>query len=135
MSLPDNPIPQQDVPNANAEIIARQNDAFRRSMQFDEAKMFCRDHRIEGQYVVTVGIENLGPISPLLCFRMVAEFDEFSPENDPYGERDFGSFQFLDVRVLFKIDYYDTDYHYGSEDVSNPAKTRRVLTIMLSSEF
>jgi len=126
---------QQGVANAQAEIIAKQNDAFRRCFQFDDAKKYCRDHQIGGKCVSTLGVRNLGPIAPLLCFRMVAEFDEFSPENDPYGERDFGSFQFLDVRILFKIDYYDTDYKHGSEDASNPEKTRRVLTIMLSSEF
>ena len=38
-------------------------------------------------------------------------------------------------RVFWKLDYYDRDLRFGSEDAANPAVTRRVLTIMLSDEY
>ena len=62
-------------------------------------------------------------------------FDDFSPDNDPYGERDFGAFDYAGERIFWKIDYYDGTIRHGSEDPSDPAQTVRVLTIMLASEY
>lgn len=63
------------------------------------------------------------------------EFDAFSPDNDPYGEHDFGAVEIAGQRVFCKIDYYDTALEYGSPDPSDPAVTTRVLTVMLASEY
>lgn len=41
--------------------------------------------------------------------------------NDAHGERDFGQMTFRDMPVWFKIDYYDLDLEYGSEDPLMPA--------------
>ena len=37
--------------------------------------------------------------------------------------------------VWFKIDLYDTDYQFGSPEPSDPQQTRRVLTLLLPSEY
>lgn len=79
---------------------------------------------------------------------LVETFDAFTPDNDPYGERDFGAiYQDGDgcwtttrpskpvETVFWKIDAYDRDLRFGSKDPANPAVTRRVLTIMLASEY
>jgi hypothetical protein len=50
--------------------------------------------------------------------------------NDPHQERDFGSFEFLDRRWCFKIDYFDLSMHCGSPDPADPAVTTRVMTVM-----
>jgi hypothetical protein len=68
------------------------------------------------------------------------EFDEFTPDNDPHHEHDFGGFEYEGRRIFWKIDYYDraslgTGSDMGSEDPSDPAKTLRVLTIMLAEEY
>ena len=55
--------------------------------------------------------------------------------DDPYGERDFGAFEFQGARLFFKIDYYDLALEYGSENPADASITRRVLTIMLSEEY
>lgn len=56
-------------------------------------------------------------------------------ENDAHGERDFGAFEFRDERIFFKIDYYDLELTYGSEDPADPTQTRRIITIMLASDY
>ena len=66
----------------------------------------------------------------------VRDFDNFTEENDPYGEHDFGAFEVEGVgRIFFKVDYYDTDYSGGSDDPTDLEKTRRVLTVMLAEEY
>lgn len=56
-------------------------------------------------------------------------------EDDTYGERDFGAFTFRGQKVFFKIDYYDLNLEYGSEDPADASITARVVTIMLASEY
>jgi hypothetical protein len=62
-------------------------------------------------------------------------FDAFTPDNDPYRERDFGAFEHNGDRIFWKIDYYDRSMTKGSEDPSDPGQTLRLLTIMLASEY
>ncbi len=62
-------------------------------------------------------------------------FDEFTPDNDPYGEHDFGSVSVRGTKLFWKIDYYDLSLNFGSKDPADPAQTTRVLTIMLAEEY
>ena len=59
----------------------------------------------------------------------------FLKDNDPHGEHDFGALEYLGQNLFWKIDYYAPDMLHGSEDPSDIAKTVRVLTIMLASEY
>jgi hypothetical protein len=70
-----------------------------------------------------------------MVIRRVATFSEFTPENDPHGEHDFGSFALAGRKFFWKIDAYDKALEFGSEDPAGPSKTTRVLTIMLVSEY
>jgi hypothetical protein len=66
----------------------------------------------------------------------VERFDAFTQDNDPYGERDFGVFDYEGVgKIFWKIDYYAPDLMRHSDDPSDPRKTVRVLTIMLAEEY
>ena len=50
-------------------------------------------------------------------------------------ERNRGEFEFRGQTVYFSIDYYDLAREYGSEDPADPAKTRRVLMMMLRGDL
>jgi Protein of unknown function (DUF3768) len=66
---------------------------------------------------------------------MVRSFNDFNEDNDPYAEHDFGSVEFEGKEYFWKIDYYaDDSYEYGTEDPGSPS-TRRVMTVMHSSEY
>ncbi len=56
-------------------------------------------------------------------------------ENDAHGERDFGAFEFRGEKLFFKIDYYDLELTYGSEDPADASQTTRMITIMLASDY
>lgn len=88
-----------------------------------------------GQMFATDGICGLGSGIVPLIMKAVAEFDDFTRDNDPYGEHDFGALTVMGHRINWKVDYYDRDLKYGSPDPANPAVTTRVLTIMLASEY
>ncbi len=66
---------------------------------------------------------------------MTWEFDTFTPDNDPYGENDFGSREIEGELVYWKIDYYDKPMIHSSENPADEAATCRVLTIFLASEY
>lgn len=56
-------------------------------------------------------------------------------ENDAHGERDFGAFEFRGEKLFFKVDYFDLELTYGSEDPADASQTTRVITIMLASDY
>jgi hypothetical protein len=90
---------------------------------------------IGGQVVMTHGVSELPIDVKAEALLMVRSFNDFTEGNDPYGEHDFGSFEIAGDTFYWKIDYYDVDCRYGSEDPADPEKTTRVLTIMLASEY
>ena len=65
----------------------------------------------------------------------VRNFNNFTKDNDPYGEHDFGSFDYNGEKIYWKIDYYDKSYCYLSENPANLDITNRVLTVMLADEY
>src|SRR6266853_5731900 len=85
------------------------NDAFRRTFS-------------GGRVMMTCGVDALPDIVKAKVLQLVATFDQFTEDNDPHGEHDFGSFE-LGNRVFFwKIDYYDERCEFGSEDSSDPKR-------------
>ena len=104
------------------ERIRRINDQFRRT-------------GLGGDILVTPGIQALGEDTMQAIASEVARFDAFDQDNDPFAEHDFGAFDHAGERIFWKLDYYGPDMMSGSEDPSDPDVTRRVLTIMLASEY
>ena len=88
-----------------------------------------------GKVMLTQGISFKPTLEKAEIMEKVRQFDDFTEDNDPYGEHDFGSFDHNGEKIFWKIDYYDKSYQYGSEDPSNPEVTNRVMTIMLAEEY
>lgn len=74
-------------------------------------------------------------LSDLLSAIAVETFDDFTEENDLYGEHDFGAFTSNGHKIFWKIDYYYQSMQWASPDPTDPSLTNRVLTIMLASEY
>jgi len=88
-----------------------------------------------GQVLITRGVQALGPDRSAAVVQAVRGFDSFNADNDPYGEHDFAVLRVEGVEVIFKVDYYDLDMDSMSPDPSDPAVTRRVMTILLPAEY
>ena len=94
-----------------------------------------RKSLIGGRVILTQGINVKTPRDIARILAKVRNFNNFTIANDPYNEHDFGSFDYNGEKIYWKIDYYDKDYQFYSEDPSNPDITNRVLTVMLASEY
>jgi Protein of unknown function (DUF3768) len=90
---------------------------------------------IGGQVFVSAGVSELPMDIKAEALLAVRSFKDFNGGNDPYAEHDFGSFEVAGDTFYWKIDYYDIDCRYGSEDPADPVRTTRVLTIMLAAEY
>jgi Protein of unknown function (DUF3768) len=84
---------------------------------------------------ITRGVIALGGKQQAAILDAVAAFDAFSPEDDPYGEHDFGALTIAGARIFFKIDCLDRSLTGASPDPADPSVTTRVLTIMLAEEY
>jgi len=89
-----------------------------------------------GQVLLTAGIDSLPTDDVANILQFVQNFTDFTPDNDPYGEHDFGSFIYNDNKIFWKIDYYDRfNTHFASENPADPSITKRILTIILAEEY
>ncbi|GAA0678057.1 hypothetical protein FHT00_003363 [Sphingomonas insulae] len=100
---------------------------------------------------VTRGFHALPDVDRFAALAGIIGFTRFDRDNDPYGEHDFGAVSRLATgrwtqdrpnddkaiaqTVFWKVDYYDPSLTYGSEAPWDAERTKRVLTIMLASEY
>ena len=109
------------------EIIAKQNDRFRRT--------WGADFTISGRIAVMGDVAKLPPSSQVQIMQAVQKFNTFTEDNNPHGERNFGVFIITNdgknLELYWKIDLYNHFNDAGS-DVSHDLQVpRRVLTISL----
>ena len=90
---------------------------------------------VGGQMFMTAGVNALPVDTKARMLLAVQSFSNFTKDNDPHGEHDFGSIETEGETYFFKIDYYALDMNGGSEDPADPEKTTRVLTIMRADEY
>lgn len=108
--------------NHKTETIRKLNDDFRQSLT-------------GGTLLITPGVQALPSVTRSAALILLVSYKVFTPDNDPHGEHDFGAFEVSGEKLFWKIDYYAPDMLHGSEDPADPAKTKRVLTLMLASEY
>lgn len=112
--------------------IAELNDRFRQSI----GAMVRPEDEVPGRIVATSGIASLKYEVQIEILFAVRDFADFTGDNDPHGEHDFGAITIGRERIFWKIDYYeDNALQFGAEDPSNPERSFRVLTIMPASEY
>lgn len=104
------------------EMIRELNDSFRTSF-------------IGGKVMLTLGIRAKSDIEQTEILERVVNFNDFNKNNDVYGEHDYLSFDYKGEKIIAKIDYYDQNYRFMSDNPADPTITNRVLTIMTASEF
>ena len=98
------------------------NDNFRKSL-------------LGGKVMLTKGVFSKGQRAINEILHRVKTFTDFNEDNDPYNEHDYGSFLYAGEKIMWKIDYYDKDLRYFSEDPEDVSKTIRVMTVMLAEEY
>jgi len=111
--------------------VADLNDQLRKDMFTGN---MLKKENLKNKIVLTPGIAGLNLIDKEKIFFSVKYYGNFTKNNNPWGEKDFGSFNFKKETFNWKIDYYDNDMKYHSPDKSDPDKTVRVLTIMKAEE-
>ena len=90
---------------------------------------------VASRLVMTPGIATMSANNQSRIRECVERFNDFSEDNDPYGEHDFGAFDFEGQRIFWKVDCYNKTLDCASPDPTDPSVTVRVLTIMLASEY
>ena len=88
-----------------------------------------------GQVVMTQGVDALPIDTKARVLLAVQSFSNFTKDNDPHREHDFGNFNVEGETYFFRVDYYALDMEGGSEDPADPNVTARVLTIMRADEY
>jgi hypothetical protein len=94
-----------------------------------------RQNFTTGTALMTAGVAALGAETVARIVKTIGVYDDFCHVNDPYEEHDFGSFEADGHAIFFKIDYFDSTLTVHSPDPSDPAVTKRVITIMLAEEY
>ncbi|WP_158598538.1 DUF3768 domain-containing protein [Notoacmeibacter ruber] len=115
---------------SRATAIAEKNDAFRR-----QSLTASNESAPIGRVVMTRAVAFESEAFQLAAMQAVAAQTAFEDDNDPYGEHDFGKVTALGKDLFWKIDLYDADYQYGTEDALDDAQTRRLLTIMFPEDY
>lgn len=104
--------------------IAAINDRFRASF----------DTRL-GKVVLTPNVADLKKSHLRELLFMIKGKPVRADDNDPYNEHDFGSIDAFGNKFFWKIDYYDKNCEYGSEDPVDINITCRVMTVMFASDY
>ncbi len=62
---------------------------------------------------------------------------EFTADNDPHGEHDFGQLEYDGHKIFWKIDVYENDgsLQWGAAKPWDETSSYRIVTLMLASDY
>ena len=107
----------------NIKKVAELNDQFRKTFT-------------GGRLLLTIGFRSLPEDEQAEVLQKVRAFNDFTQDNDPYHEHDFGSVtSSRGTQVFWKIDLYDINDEFYSPQPDDPTQTNRVMTILLAEEY
>lgn len=111
------------TPEHTSDTIAALNDQLRTTFQ-------------GGDILMTRGVEALSNTTRVAVMKAIQSFEDFSEDNDPYKEHDFGAIEYEGARYFWKIDYFDKyNPDRASDNPADPIITRRVMTVMQAAEY
>jgi hypothetical protein len=125
-------------------LVRQQNDEYRQMLGVffipvddEDFSEKLRAYSRNNMPLITRGVgallEDNDDINELL--NIVRSYNDFTPDNDPWGEHDFGVFTFKGEKCFWKIDYYSQDMEHGSPRPYDLEETYRILTIGLMEEY
>jgi hypothetical protein len=100
--------------------IRRLNDNFRTSFR-------------GGRILFTGSVAELPDMVKAAVLGQIASFISF--ESNAHEEHDYGSFEYCNRMVCWKIEYWDLNLVNLSDDPSNPAKTKRLMIVGLREDW
>ena len=86
---------------------------------------------VGGRVLMTASVNELPIDTRARIILAVQSFNDFSADNDPHREHDFGSFEVEGEKYFWKIDLYEDP---DVKDSDGEPLVNRVLTIMLAEE-
>lgn len=128
-------LPMIDIGALRRGYPAVTNDALNPQSRIRDLNDTLRMTLLSGRVVMTRGVQSLDDALKAKLLQAVRSFSDFTADNDPYGEHDFGRVVVDGEGYFFKIDYYDLDHRYQSPDPADAAVTARVMTIMRQDEY
>ena len=87
---------------------------------------------VGGRVVITPGVRELPLDTNARVLLAVQSFSNFTKDNDPHGEHDFGAIELEGECYFFKLDLYEDP---DVKDSDGEPLVNRVLTIMLAEEY
>ena len=108
---------------------------FPKTVRIQHLNDALRTQFVGGQVLLTTGFQTLPGELQAALLLAIRDFNDFTPDNDPYGEHDFVAVEVDGVQVFCKIDYYDPTLQQHTVDAANPVLTHRVMTVMLAAEY
>ena len=94
--------------SSHADQVRKLNNALWRNLQ-------------TGIITATPDIRAMGSVAIAHILRQIVEFDDFTSDNDPYGEHDMGVMRKGGAKLFWQIDYYD---HALEGGVARPSRCR-----------
>ncbi len=94
-----------------------------------------RQTGVGGTIAFMGGLAHASQETKLAVFAAVQNAEVKDDGNDTHGEADFGKVVVDGQKYLWKIDYYDVEMGFGSDDPSDPKVTQRVLSIFRAEDY